>query len=167
MLHQTGLYYLVTVPPILTCKNFAMSGQINASSGVSFKANDPSDTATTMSCGLYLEEVGDNLSGAGNFAYYRWWSHSARVTLQNGVFSGSTSFDNLSDWSSIFGEYATQTTVDANIGGGKPTQSPHQGFAAALANPAWIGITCGGFFFGHGVYATGPATFTMNSFSIQ
>jgi hypothetical protein len=44
-----------------------------------------------------------------------------------------------------------------------------EGFAQAVANPAYIGITCGGSFFGHGVIAKGyrPATFRMNSFSVQ
>ena len=61
------------------------------------------------------------------------------------------------------GEYADAPT--STVAGSPVT--PGQGFALALANPAYIGITCGGRFFGHGVYATGPATFTMNSFSIQ
>src|SRR5262249_54914507 len=98
-----------------------------------------------------------------NYAYYRWFSHSGRVVLENGNFNSTVGFTNLSDWSSVFGEYANArtSTEDGSIA------TPGQGFAQALANPAYIGITCGGRFFGHGVYATGQATFMMNSFSVQ
>ena len=166
-----GIHYLVTVPPVLTGKtSLTMSGSISAGAGVKFipttTPGQPPDTSSGT-CGFYLQEVGDNLSGAvensQNYAYYRWFSHSGRVVLANGDFNVTVSFTNRSDWSSVYGEYADAPT--STVAGSPVT--PGQGFALALANPAYIGITCGGRFFGHGVYATGPATFTMNSFSIQ
>jgi hypothetical protein len=47
--------------------------------------------------------------------------------------------------------------------------TPKQDFAQALANPAYIGITCGGSFFGRDVIAIGndQAFFPMNSFFVQ
>jgi hypothetical protein len=147
-----------------------MSGSISAGAGVKFipttTPGQPQDTSSAT-CGFYFQEVGDNLSGAvengQNYAYYRWFSHSGRVVLANGDFNVTVGFTHLSDWSSVFGEHANAST---STEAGSPV-TPGQGFAQALANPAYIGITCGGRFFGHGVYATGAAAFTMNAFSIQ
>jgi hypothetical protein len=169
-----GVHYLVTTSPILTGKStLTMSGLISSGVGTTFVpltgAGHVDTSGAPASCGFYLEEASDNLSGAvengENYAYYRWWSHSGRVVLANGNFSVTASFANLSDWSSVFGEFAKAAT---STEAGSPV-TPRQGFAQALANPAYIGITCGGAFFGHGVIAkgNGPATFQMNSFSVQ
>jgi hypothetical protein len=169
-----GVHYLVTTSPILTSKNtLMMSGLIGSGAGTTFvpltRAGLVDTSGAPASCGFYLEEASDNLSGAvengENYAYYRWWSHSGRVVLANGNFSVTANFTNLSDWSSVFGEFANATT--STEAGSSITS--RQGFAQALANPAYIGITCGGAFFGHGVIVKGnaPATFQMNSFSVQ
>jgi hypothetical protein len=169
-----GVHYLVTTSPVLTSKStLTMSGLISSSAGTTFVpltgAGHIDTSGAPASCGFYLEEASDNLSGAvdngENYAYYRWWSHSGRVVLANGNFSVTASFANLSDWSSVFGEFANAIT---SAEAGSPV-TPRQGFAQALANPTYIGITCGGGFFGHGVIAkgTGPAEFQMNSFSVQ
>ena len=169
-----GVHYLVTTSPMLTGKSkLTMSGEISSGPGTAFvpltEASRIDTSGVPASCGFYLEETGDNLSGAvengENYAYYRWWSHSGRVVLANGNFSVTTVFTNLSDWSSVFGEFAnamTSTEAESPV-------TPRQGFAQALANPAYIGITCGGEFAGHGVIAkgNGPATFQMNSFFIR
>jgi hypothetical protein len=64
---------------------------------------------------------------------------------------------------SVFGVFGNVSTARTGT-----TTTAAQGFANAVANPAWIGITCGGMFFGHGVYTTGGmATFTMFAFSVQ
>jgi hypothetical protein len=57
-----------------------------------------------------------------NYAYYRWWSHSGRVVLANGNF-------NVTDWSSVFGEFANATTSTE----AESPVMPRQGFAQALA----------------------------------
>jgi hypothetical protein len=169
-----GVHYLVTTPPILAGKTtLAMAGLIRSGPGTTFvpltEAGQVDTSGAPASCGFYLEQAGDNLSGAvengENYAYYRWWSHTGRVVLANASFNVTASFTNLSDWSSVFGEFANATTSSE---AGSPV-TPKQGFAQALANPAYIGITCGGGFFGHGVIAkgTGPATFQMNSFLVQ
>jgi len=169
-----GVHYLVTTSPILTGKGtLTMSGLITSGAGTTFvpltEAGHVDTSGASASCGFYLEEAGDNLGGAvehgENYAYYRWWSRSGRVVLANGNFSVTTSFTNFSDWSSVYGEVANATT-SAEAGS---NVTPRQGFAQALANPAYIGITCGGAFFGHGVIAkgNGPAMFQMNSFSVQ
>jgi hypothetical protein len=172
--NSDGVHYLVTTSPILTGKStLTMSGLISSGAGTTFVpltgAGHIDTSGAPATCGSYLEEAGDNLSGAvdngENYAYYRWWSHSGRVVLANGNFSVTASFTNLSDWSSVFGEFANSTTSTE----ARSPVTPRQGFAQALANPAYIGITCGGTFFGHGVMAkgTGPAAFRMNSFYVQ
>jgi hypothetical protein len=169
-----GVHYLVTTSPILTGKStLTMSGLISSSAATTFvpltQAGHIDTSGRPASCGLYLEEAGDNLTGAvengENYAYYRWWSHSGRIVLANGNFNVTTDFANLADWSSVFGEVANATISDE----AESPITPRQGFAQALANPAYIGITCGGQFFGHGVIAkgNGPAIFQMNSFSVQ
>jgi hypothetical protein len=172
--NNDGVHYLVTTPPVLAGKNtLTMSGLIKSGAGIMFvpltEAGHVDTSGARASCGFYFEEAGDNLSGAvengQNYAYYRWWSHSGRVVLANGYFSVMASLTSLSDWSSVFGEFANaETSTEA----GSPT-TPRRVFAQALANPAYIGITWGGQFFGHGVIATGdgPATFQMNSFFVQ
>ena len=172
--NSDGVHYLVTTSPILTGKRtLTMSGLINTGPGTTFvpltQAGHVETSGASASCGFYLEEAGDNLSGtvnnAENYAYYRWWSHSGRVVLANGNFDVTASFSNLSDWSGVFGEFANAST---STEAGSPI-TPSQGFAQALANPSYIGITCGGGFFGHGVIAkgSGPATFRMNNFFVQ
>jgi hypothetical protein len=169
-----GVHYLVTTSPILTGKTtLAMSGLISSGAGTKFvpltEAGHVDTSGAPASCGFYLEEAGDNLSGAvengENYAYYRWWSHTGRVVLANGNFNVTASFTKLSDWSSVYSEFADATT--STEAGSRVT--PRQGFAQALSNPEYIGITCGGAFFGHGVIAkgNGPATFQMTSFSVQ
>jgi len=166
-----GVHYLVTVPPVFSGKtSLTMSGSISAGAGVKFIPTTPPGQppeTSSGSCGIYFQEIGDNLSGAiengQNYAYYRWFSHSGRVGLANGKFNFTVGFTDLSDWSSVFGEHANAPT---STEAGSPV-TPGQGFAQALANPSYVGITCGGMFFGHGVYATGPATFTMISFFLQ
>jgi hypothetical protein len=172
--NSDGVHYLVTTSPILTGKNtLTMAGLIRSGAGTTFvpliQAGHVDTSGVPASCSFYLERAGDNLSGVvgkgDNYAYYRWWSHSGRVVLASGNFSVTASFTNLSDWSSVFGEFANAST---STEAGSPVV-PRQGFAQALANPAYIGITCGGEFYGHGVIAkgNGPATFQMNNFSVQ
>jgi len=169
-----GVHYLVTTPPILTSNStLMMSGLISSGARTTFVpltgAGTVDKSGAPASCGFYLEEAGDNLSSAvengENYAYYRWWSHSGRIVLANGNFRVTASFTKLSDWSSVFGEFANATT---STEAGSPV-TPKQGFTQALANPAYIGITCGGEFFGHCVIAkgNGPATFQMKRFSVQ
>lgn len=110
---------------------------------------------TPASCRAYFQEAGDNWSGQGAFAYYRWWSHSAVFPLQNGNFWVQGSFTDLSQWSSVMGESANNSAAAT------------QGFQQALASAQWVGFTCGGMFFGHGVYATQPGALTIMGYGIQ
>jgi hypothetical protein len=167
---KDGVHYLVTVPPILTGKSaLTMSGNISALSGTTFVPETQAgmvDTSGAANCGAYFQEVGDNLSGAVqngvDYAYYRWFSNPTRLRLTNGSFSLTIPLSGA-NWVSVFGVFGN--VLSARTG---TTMTAAQGFANALANPAWTGITCGGMFAGHGVYTIGgTATFTMSTFSVE
>jgi hypothetical protein len=157
---QNGVHYLVTRSPILKGKtSLILSGTVTvAPDATILHVPEPSSPSSNgpASCHVYFQEYGDNLSGRGRYAYYRWWSHADVITLVSGTFSITTGFD-PSQWSSVFGEFANASAA-ARSGWGK-----------ALAKPQWIGITCGGgSFFGHGVYVSGgSATFAMTNFAVQ
>jgi hypothetical protein len=147
-----GVHYLVTKSPNLTSKStLTMSGIISVAPGTVWGSNDPSDT-TPDHCRAYFQQARDDLSGAGPYEFYRWFSHTA-ITLTGGSFNVTIPFD-PSQWGSVFGK-------DGNAAGTSWTN--------ARANAQWIGITCGGSYFaGHGAYVkSGSATFQMNSFSVQ
>lgn len=98
---------------------------------------------------VYLQRAGDDMSGTGAFEFYRWWGDP--VKLEPGEHDYVVSF-NANQWSSVLGH-------------GSMTQSA--AFADALANAARIGVTFGSYTgWGHGVYATTSATFTMLDFDV-
>jgi hypothetical protein len=105
---------------------------------------------------LFIWEAHDNLSGAGAYAYYRWWC-SRPINLK---FGDNQTFSCVIDgakWISVFGEPGTTSGAS------------QAGFAQALKNAASVGLTFGGQrFAGHGVWTTsGSATFTINAINIK
>jgi hypothetical protein len=109
------------------------------------------DTNEACPChvGLLVWRAGDDLSGAGAYASYRFFSHQT-VPLQPGQQMLSVKLDPAL-WINVWGQ------TDAT------------GFAAALDNVQYMGFTFGGkYFAGHGVWTTsGSASFKVNSFSVQ
>jgi hypothetical protein len=115
---------------------------------------DPNDTGTP-SLHLFIWEAGDNLSGQGTFAYYRWWCSSGAV-LKAGNNQTISCVVNPANWSSVFGE------------NGANSAAAQAGFAQAVRNAAYVGFTFGGSFFGHGVWTTiGAARFAINDMSVK
>jgi hypothetical protein len=101
---------------------------------------------------LFFQQAGDDLSGAGQYEFYRWWSTADNV-LKVGPGTISVAL-NPSLWTSVFGKNGTAAGA---------------GWTNALANVANIGITFGGgCFAGHGVWLLGgSANFNMESFAVQ
>ena len=101
---------------------------------------------------LFLQQQGDDLSGAGPYEFYRWWS-TAGTVLQDGSFTLDVAL-NPALWRSVLGK-----TGDANP----------RAFAAAIANLEHVGVTFGGgCFYGHGVrILNGSALFTLKQFAVQ
>jgi hypothetical protein len=113
-------------------------------------ANNTCDSPATVR--LFLQRQGDNLSGAGQYEFYRWWANAGTV-LKEGTFTVSVPLQ-PSLWTSVFGKKG-----DANP----------RAFAAAIADLGNVGVTFGGgCFYGHGVrILNGRAVFTMNRFAVQ
>lgn len=101
---------------------------------------------------LFLQRRDDDMSGAGQYEFYRWWSNAGTV-LKEGTFTVNVALEPAL-WTSVFGK-----TGDSNPAA----------FAEAMANLGNVGVTFGGgCFFGHGVrILNGRAVFTMNRFAVQ
>jgi hypothetical protein len=99
---------------------------------------------------LFIWEAGDNLSGAGAYAYYRWWC-SSPINLTFGDDQTLSCVIDGAQWTSVFGESGTNSTASK------------AGFVQALKTAAYVGVTFGGqMFAGHCVWTTsGNATFTL------
>jgi hypothetical protein len=104
---------------------------------------------------LYFQREGDNLSGIGEYAFYRWWSNPDKYMLgaqDNQLVTLSVPLD-PARWSSVYGGIGTKSI---------------SAFNDAWKYVANIGITFGGTFFGHGVYITkGSAKFILVDFKIS
>lgn len=158
-----SVHYVMTASPLLKVgETITMSGSIQASSDAVFNYTIDADNPTTpgghpAACRIWFQEAGDNLSGQGPYAYYRWWANDpADVVLENGVFSISSSLAPTQGWTSVEGELASNSAAAT------------AGFNQAMANVASIGFTCGGgSFYGHGVnMSAGTATMIINGFEV-
>lgn len=102
---------------------------------------------------LILHQAGDNMSGVGPYAFYRWFSEldAQALTLGDHELTVPLTVDR---WTPVF-----KSTPEANAAG----------FATALANISEVGLGYGGgSFAAHGVAVTsGSATFTIKSFGAQ
>ena len=96
---------------------------------------------------LFLQRRGDTW----NREYYRWWSVEY-VDLRIGSYILAADLTGQ-QWLSVYGKRGEDP-------------EPAQGFAAALADVASIGMTFGGTFAGHGVYATGQARFILKDYAL-
>ena len=104
---------------------------------------------------LFVQRKGDDMSGVGQYEFYRWWSRTAAYQLAPG---GAVLVGDLTDprqWSSVLG---------------KDGSASEAAFRAAMADIGNIGFTFGGgCFYGHGVYLTGSgqAVFTASEFTVR
>jgi len=138
----------------------AAKGAVQASFSIAMSGDAVFDyrTAANNTCAapasvrLLLQRKGDNLSGAGPYAFYRWWSIAGTV-LKAGSFTLTVPLA-PAHWRSVSGK-----TGEANP----------RAFADALADLGRVGVTFGGgCFYGHGVRVLrGRAAFTMTRFAIR
>jgi hypothetical protein len=150
-----GSVHYITKPATIAAK-----GAVQASFSITTRGDAVFDyhTAANNTCNapaavrLLLQRKADNLSGAGPYAFYRWWSIAGTV-LRAGSFTLTVPLKPAL-WSSVFGK-----TGDANP----------RAFADALADLGNVGVTFGGgCFYGHGVrLLRGSAVFTMKRFAIR
>jgi hypothetical protein len=97
---------------------------------------------------LFLQQAGDTMTAAE--ADKRWWS--APIDLVGPNEYGLTVKLTPDQWTNIFGV---------------PGSTNLAGFAGCIADIGNIGVTFGGTFAGHGVFAQGPSRFVLKQFTVS
>jgi hypothetical protein len=138
------------VGPLAGARQITLRYRVDAAQDTRFVADEAPDEPATVS--LYFQQAGDNWSAKGRFASYRWYSPArAVVPLTPGEHTITVRLDEA--WVNV----AFQ-----------PNHQVPDGFSAALQNTARLGLAFGSpSLRSHGVYATGPARFTLLSLDIS
>jgi hypothetical protein len=145
-----GHVHYVTVPvgSLEGARRITLTYRIDAARSVRFVPQEtPGDTATLS---LYFQRAGDRWTA--RTPHHRWYSPNGRVMpLTPGTHTISIALDE--PWIAMMGGDA---------------RSLPQAFARARAEAAEVGFVFGSAGLrGHGVYATGPARFTVLDFEIE
>jgi hypothetical protein len=121
-----------------------------------YRTESSNTCAAPATVRLYFQRRGDNLSGNGEYEFYRWWSNPVAYQLGSGSIQLVGNLADPSAWSSVLGRTGSEN---------------EPAFRAALADMGAAGFTFGGgCFFGHGVYVapgTGQAVFTASEFTVS
>ena len=129
-------------------RRIVMRYRIDAARGVRFIQQE-APGAGPASLSLYFQRAGDSWNARGPFATYRWYAGTR--PLAPGTYELAVPLDGR--WQSVTSGTAAQLPG---------------AFADALAGAERVGFTFGGSNgLGHGVYATGPARFTLLSFRVE
>lgn len=145
-----GEMHYATLPtgPLEGARTITVRYRIDAAPGARFIAQETGETGTI---GLAFQRAGDNWSGRGRFAGYRWYSPAA-VPLAAGTHTITASLDDPR-WVGVMGAQS----------GSDP-----QAFRQALTDTESVSLTFGSAGRrGHGVFATAPARFTLLDFRID
>ena len=145
------VHYLTFRHGSLTGKSrITLRYRIDAAPGVQILPKDYPQLTSTLT--LYFQSRNDNWSAQGNYQYYRWYASAQ--TVRPLVAGENTITVSLNDvW--------TPVLTGSSLG------AP-DAFAAAKAEADRVGFVFGGGDgLGHGVYATGPAKFTILAFEVQ
>jgi len=141
---------ITNVGPLAGARQITMRYRIDAARGTRFVADETPDQPATVS--LYFQRRGDNWTARGRYGSYRWYVPGrAVIPLEPGVHTVTVRFDE--PW--------------GNVNGVVNSQDP-AGYRAALEDTARLGIAFGSSGLrSHGVYATGPARFTLLALDIE
>lgn len=147
-----SVHYITTPTGSLDgARRIVVRYRIEAPRGAQFVAEQTPDFPATVS--LYLQRGGDGWSGRHGFEFYRWYAPTP--TLRELAPGRGEMIVSLSDpgWISVQGRAASDF--------------PRQ-FAEALSEGGRVGLVFGSRQArGHGVYATAPARFRLESFRIE
>ncbi len=104
---------------------------------------------------FYLQRAGDDLSGQGEYEFYRWFSNDVAYELAAGSANLIAALT-PEQWTSVFGKKGDYDS---------PAMA---GFAQALRHLGHVGVVFGGgCYYGHGVNVSGgTARFTLREYSI-
>lgn len=131
-------------------RSITLTYRIDAAPPTRFVPDEVPDGTATVS--LYFQRAGDTWSAKGRYASYRWYSPAhAVVPLAPGMHTIKVRFDE--EWTNVYG---------------KSNRSVPGLYAAAMRESSRIGLafgSAGGR--SHGVYATGPARFTLLNWKID
>lgn len=132
------------IGPLDGVRQITLRYRIDAARGTRFVADETPDEPATVS--LYFQRAGDTWTAKGRYASYRWYApRRAVIPLAPGERTVTVRLDET--WTNVYS---------------KPNHAVPADFAAALENTARIGIAFGSASRrSHGVYATGPARFTL------
>ncbi len=138
------------VGPLAGARRITLRYRVDAARRTRFMADETPDQPATVS--LYFQRAGDSWSGEGRFASYRWYVPGRAVLpLTPGQHSITIGFNEI--WTNV---------------NGQPSNAAGTGFAEAMQDTARIGIAFGSAARrSHGVYATGPARFTLLGLDID
>jgi hypothetical protein len=105
---------------------------------------------------LYLQRTGDDLSGRGEYEFYRWFSNTVAYRLAAGN-AQLTAALRPSEWTSVFGKK------------GDYDDAASMRFVEVLRNLGRVGFVFGGgCFYGHGVNVTGgTARFAVSHYVLE
>ena len=141
---------VTNVAPLAGARQITMRYRIDAARGTHFVADETPDQPATVS--LYFQRRGDNWSARGRYGSYRWYVPiRAVIPLEPGVRTVTVRFDE--PWGNVHGVKNSQDAA---------------GYRAALEDTARLGVAFGSSDRrSHGVYATGPARFTLLDLEIE
>ena len=134
------------VGPLAGAKRITVRYRIDAARGTRFVADETPGEAATVS--LYFQRAGDSWSGKGRYESYRWYTPvRAVMPITPGTHTITVGFDEV--WTNV------RSQPNSNAEQREP-------YAIALEDTAKLGIAFGSVSRrSHGVYATGPARFTL------
>ena len=142
-----GVHYCVKWAPALSAGKVITLGFTLSGGGTLV----PTQGATPY-ISLYIQRVGDNMSGAGEYQQYRYYHSGIPLGTQRD-YSISVPF-NADQWGDVLGSSGADHQYE---------------FLACLDNASYIGFVFGdpgAGATGHGVYANGPVHFHLNEFSV-
>lgn len=147
-----SVHYITTPTGSLDgARRIVVRYRIEAARGAQFVAEQTPDFPAAVS--LYLQRGGDGWSGRRGYEFYRWYAPNPTMReLAPGIGEMTVS---LSDpgWISVQG---------------RPAGDFPREFAEALSQSGRVGLVFGSRQArGHGVYATAPARFRLESFRIE
>lgn len=138
------------VGPLAGARQITFRYRVDAERGTRFVAAEVPNEPATVS--LYFQRAGDNWSGRGRYESHRWYSPARAVMpLTPGEHTVTVRLDEM--WTNVQG---------------RPNHQVPESFSAAIKNTARIGLAFGSLSRrSHGVYATGPARFTLLALDIN
>jgi hypothetical protein len=156
---QNGVHYLTTAQrPSSASQAITATISVSVNGAPAFEYRTAPDNVcdAPATVRLFFQRQGDDMSGQGQYEFYRWWSDQAFYVLGPGTITLTGDLTDPSQWSSVYGRHGDEN----------PTM-----FRDALANVGNLGFTFGGgCFYGHGVYVdpgTGQATFKAVDYTIR